>query len=106
TRKVDIRVLAATKVPLLHLVREGRFREDLYYRVNVVPIRLPPLRERPGDVPLLLQHMMERHGGGRAWRIAKGTLTACERYPWPGNVRELENAVQRAIALAGESGEL
>jgi two-component system NtrC family response regulator len=106
TRKVDIRVLAATKVPLLALVREGRFREDLYYRVNVVPIRLPPLRERPGDVSLLLQHMIERHGGGRSWRVSKATLSACERYPWPGNVRELENAVQRAIALADESGEL
>jgi DNA-binding NtrC family response regulator len=106
TREVDIRVVAATKVPLLTLVREGRFREDLYYRVNVVPIRLPPLRERPGDVPLLLQHMIERHGGGRAWRVGKATLGACERYPWPGNVRELENAVQRAIALAGDSEEL
>jgi DNA-binding NtrC family response regulator len=106
TLTVDIRVLAATKLPLLPLVRAGRFREDLYYRINVVPVRLPPLRERPGDVPLLLAHMLERHGGGRTWKLSKSTLAACERYPWPGNVRELENAVQRAVALAGESGEL
>jgi len=106
TRKVDIRVVAATKLPLLQLVRAGRFREDLYYRVNVVPIHLPPLRERPGDVPLLLQHMIERHGRGRSYRLSKASLSACERYPWPGNVRELENAVQRAIALAGDCDEL
>src|SRR5688572_4764774 len=106
TLTVDIRVLAATKLPLLPLVRAGRFREDLYYRINVVPVRLPPLRERPGDVPLLLAHMLERHGGGRTWKLSKSTLAACERYPWPGNVRELENAVQRAVALACESREL
>ncbi len=106
TRTVDIRVVAATKEPLRLLVRAGRFREDLYYRIHVVPIRLPPLRERPGDVRLLLQHMLERHGAGRAWRLTKSTLAACERYPRPGTVRELENAVQRAIALAGDSDEL
>jgi DNA-binding NtrC family response regulator len=106
TRSVDIRVVAATKLPLLPLVRAGRFREDLYYRVNVVPLHLPPLRERPGDVPLLLAHMIERHGGGRSFTLARATLAACERYPWPGNVRELENAVQRAIALCGDSREL
>jgi DNA-binding NtrC family response regulator len=106
TRSVDIRVVAATKLPLLPLVRAGRFREDLYYRVNVVPLHLPPLRERPGDVPLLLAHMIERHGGGRAFTISRATLCACERYPWPGNVRELENAVQRAIALCGDAREL
>jgi DNA-binding NtrC family response regulator len=106
TRTTDIRVVAATKLPLLPLVRAGRFREDLYYRINVVPLHLPPLRERPGDVPLLLAHMLERHGGGREFTIAKSTLAACERYPWPGNVRELENAVQRAVALAGDEREL
>jgi two-component system NtrC family response regulator len=106
TREIDIRVVAATKVPLLGAVREGKFREDLFYRINVVPIVLPPLRERTGDVPLLVQHMVERHGGGREYKLAASTMAALERYPWPGNVRELENAVQRAIALAGTSREL
>ncbi len=106
TREVDIRVVAATKVPLRDLVREQRFREDLYYRVHVVPLRLPPLREREGDVPLLVRHMIARHGGGRNYRVSRATMAALERYPWPGNVRELENAVQRAIALAGERDEL
>jgi DNA-binding NtrC family response regulator len=106
TRDVHIRVVAATKVPLREHVRAGKFREDLFYRINVVPVTLPPLRERAGDVPLLVQHMIERHGGGRAYRIAAATMTALERYPWPGNVRELENAIQRAIALAGDRTQL
>jgi len=106
TRSLDIRVVAATKKPLRELVREGRFREDLYYRIHVVPAALPPLRERAGDVPLLLQHMVERYGKGKAYRVSTATMNLLERYPWPGNVRELENAVQRAIALAGETLEL
>ena len=103
---IDIRVLAATKVSLRELVRDGKFREDLYYRINVVPIVLPPVRERHGDVPILLQHLLERHGGGREFTLSSATRRALERYPWPGNVRELENAVQRAIALAGPGREL
>ena len=106
TRGVDIRVVAATKVGLRDEVRAGRFREDLFYRINVVPLVLPPLRERPGDIPLLAQHLIERHGGGREFSLSAGTLAALERYPWPGNVRELENSVQRAIALTGKSREL
>jgi DNA-binding NtrC family response regulator len=106
TRQVDIRLVAATKVPLRALVREERFREDLFYRVNVVPVNLPPLRERHGDVPPLVQHLIERHGGGRRYTVSRATLATLERYPWPGNVRELENAIQRAIALAGERTEL
>jgi DNA-binding NtrC family response regulator len=106
TRAVDIRVVAATKVSLREHVRAGKFREDLFYRINVVPIALPPLRERKGDVPLLVAHMLERHGGGRKFAVAAPTMAALERYPWPGNVRELENSVQRAIALCGPSGEL
>jgi DNA-binding NtrC family response regulator len=105
-QQIDIRVLAATKKPLRQLVREGTFREDLFYRIHVVPIELPPLREREGDVPLLLQHMIERHGGGKDYSVSPATLRALERYPWPGNVRELENAVQRAIALTGNGLEL
>jgi DNA-binding NtrC family response regulator len=106
TRKLDIRVVAATKKPLREMVREGRFREDLFYRIHVVPVNLPPLRERTGDVPLLLQHMVARYGNGKAYHVSDPTLHLLERYPWPGNVRELENAVQRAIALAGEGLEL
>jgi DNA-binding NtrC family response regulator len=106
TREVDIRVLAATKVSLRQLVREGRFREDLFYRINVVPVELPPLRERVGDVPHLVHFLIGRHGGGRDYSLGTATMRALERYPWPGNVRELENAVQRAIALAGASKEL
>jgi DNA-binding NtrC family response regulator len=103
---VDIRVVAATKLPLRDLVREGRFREDLYYRIQVVPIELPPLRLREGDVPALFAHLMERHSGGRSFEVSRSAMRALERYPWPGNVRELENAVQRAIALAGGRSEL
>ena len=106
TREVDIRVVAATKVPLRQAVAEGRFREDLFYRINVVPILLPRLSDRVGDVPLLLGHMIDRHGKGREYTVSKAALAALERYPWPGNVRELENAVQRAIALAGDQTEL
>ena len=106
TCTVDIRVIAATKSPLRQLVRDGKFREDLFYRINVVPIRIPPLREREGDIPVLVPHMIERHGGGRRYTVASGTLALMARYPWPGNVRELENAIQRAIALAGDATEL
>ncbi|MCP3914181.1 MAG: sigma-54-dependent Fis family transcriptional regulator [bacterium] len=106
TRTADFRVVVATKVDLRSLVREGRFREDLFYRVNVVPVQLPPMRERQGDVPLLVQHMIERHGAGRGYKLSRSTMKMLERYPWPGNVRELENAVQRAIALAGDGDEL
>ena len=106
TRKLDIRVVAATKKSLRELVKEGKFREDLFYRVHVVPVQLPPLRERQGDVPLLLQHMIARYGQGKAYSVSEPTLHLLERYPWPGNVRELENAVQRAIALSGAGLEL
>jgi DNA-binding NtrC family response regulator len=115
TRRVDIRVVAATKVPLRDEVRAGRFREDLFYRIHVVPVKLPPLRERPGDIPLLVEHLIARHsdGGSRAgagrerrYSVSDATVRSLERYPWPGNVRELENAVQRAIALAGDRTEL
>ncbi len=103
---VDIRVVAATKVSLQQRVKDNRFREDLYYRINVVPLLLPPLRDRRGDVPLLVQHFVERHARGRKYTLTRSTQTMLERYAWPGNVRELENAVQRAIALAGEKSEL
>jgi len=105
-QSIDIRIVAATKVGLLEHVRAGKFREDLYYRINVVPIQLPPLRAREGDIPLLLEHFIARHGAGRRLSVSASTLATLARHSWPGNVRELENAVQRAIALAGESLEL
>ena len=99
--KVDIRVVAATKVPLLEHVRAGKFREDLYYRLNVVPVRLPPLRGREGDMPMLVQHFVEKLGGGRTYTVKTDVLEAMAEYNWPGNVRELENRIAQAIALSG-----
>ncbi|MCE9637631.1 MAG: sigma-54 dependent transcriptional regulator [Planctomycetes bacterium] len=101
TIKVDVRVIAATKVDLEDAVNEGRFRRDLYYRLNVVPVNLPPLRDRDDDLKLLAQHFIEAYGRGRPFRIETETMDAMLRYTWPGNVRELEHAVERAIALAG-----
>ncbi len=103
TIKVDIRVITATKVDLKDLVRQGKFREDLFYRLNVVPLRLPPLRERTGDIPLLTKHFVQRYGQGRAYEIKPEVMEAMETYYWPGNVRELEHAIERAIALAGQA---
>jgi two-component system, NtrC family, response regulator AtoC len=82
-------------------VRAGKFREDLYYRLNVVPVKLPPLREREGDVPLLVMHFVEKLGGGRPYTVKTDVLEAMSGYTWPGNVRELENRVAQAIALSG-----
>ena len=103
TIRVDIRVVSATKVPLLDHVRQGKFREDLYYRLNVVPINLPPLREREGDVPLLVQHFVRKLSAGRAFTVKTDVLEAMSGYSWPGNVRELENHVAQAIAMAGDA---
>ena len=102
TRTVDVRFVLATNEPLRELVAEGRFREDLYYRINVVNIQLPRLAERSGDIPLLAEHFL-----GKFAREAKKTITgfsgeamaAMRAYDWPGNVRELENAVERAVVL-------
>jgi DNA-binding NtrC family response regulator len=103
TVHVDVRVIAATKVSLEKSVREGAFREDLFYRLNVVPIHLPPLRERADDIPLLVAHFCRRFGGERVFEIRPEVLEAMTRYAWPGNVRELENSIERAIALAGNA---
>ena len=101
TIKVDVRVIAATKVDLKEAVRQGKFREDLFYRLNVVPVRLPPLREREGDIPLLARHFIAKYGNGRIYEIKPDVMAAMESYYWPGNVRELEHAIERAIAFAG-----
>ena len=102
-RKVDVRVLAATHQPLEARVEEGRFRGDLFYRLDVVPVHLPPLRERLVDLPALATHFLEE--ARRSWpdlpvrRLAPSLLTALARRPWPGNVRELRNVVQRLVVL-------
>src|SRR5437879_3729430 len=96
--KVDARVVAATNKDLAAEVKAGRFREDLFYRLNVVTIRLPPLRERPEDIPLLAEHFAARHAGARGANITNEAREAMLAYPWPGNVRALENAVARALA--------
>jgi two-component system, NtrC family, response regulator AtoC len=103
---VDVRVIAATKVDLAEAVEDGEFREDLFYRLNVVPVDLPPLREREGDVQMLVQHFLERFGRGRTYTVPPEVMAELNAYRWPGNVRELENAVERAVALAGPDGVL
>jgi DNA-binding NtrC family response regulator len=103
--KVDVRVIAASNVNLLDRVRQGRFREDLYYRLNVVPLQLPALREREGDVPLLVYHLIQKicqREGIPVRRLAPETLDSLKACSWPGNVRQLENAVEMAIALSGD----
>jgi two-component system response regulator HydG len=103
TQKVDLRLVAATNQDLRAAVKEGRFREDLYYRLNVIALRLPPLRERRDDIPLLAEHFLrvygdrnDRHFAG----LSRTALDALVDYDWPGNVRELENTVERAVVLA------
>jgi DNA-binding NtrC family response regulator len=103
---VNVRVVTATKVDLQDAVGEGAFREDLYWRLNVVGVILPPLRERPGDVPALADHFLRLYGRGRSLRIPEEAMEEMQRYLWPGNVRELENAIERAIALAAPDGVL
>lgn len=101
-REVDIRLVAASNRDLAQLVRDGRFREDLYYRLNVVPIVLPPLRERPGDVPRLAATFLDRfrrHNAVKAEGFSPEAMAALEAYAWPGNVRELKNIVERMAIL-------
>ncbi len=99
---VDVRVITATNQDLEAMVREKRFREDLFYRINVIPIRMPALREKPEDIPPLAEHFLEKYRSAMGKEIRGITEEAMERlegYPWPGNVRELENVIERAVAL-------
>jgi DNA-binding NtrC family response regulator len=100
---VDVRIIAATNRDLRQLVSEGRFQEDLYYRLNVIPMTMPPLRDRREDIPLLVEHFIKRHAGRAGKRIdgiSPPAMSLLVEAPWPGNVRELENAVERAVVLA------
>jgi DNA-binding NtrC family response regulator len=105
-----VRVIAATHVDLSAAVAAGRFRDDLYYRINVFPIVIPPLRDRREDIPALAAHFLGKHGAARTSRpqgFTPEALSALLRYDWPGNVRELENAIERALAVTdGERIEL
>jgi DNA-binding NtrC family response regulator len=103
TINVDVRVISATNRNLLEMVKDGKFREDLYYRLNVVELHLPPLRERRDDISLLAHHFLQRSSETfhkKARRFAAPVLQALENYNWPGNVRELENVIQRAVVLS------
>ena len=103
TIKVDVRLAAATHRDLAKMVADGRFREDLYYRLNVFPVVLPPLRERPDDIPRLVRHFTQRFArrmGRRVETIPSAVMEALVRYPWPGNVRELQNVIERAVILS------
>jgi formate hydrogenlyase transcriptional activator len=103
TVKVDVRVIAATNRDLSAMVREGKFRSDLYYRLNVVPLTMPPLRERPEDIPLLAMFFLEKSArrlGRPIKQVAEETMVRLCGYPWPGNIRELQNVIERAVVLA------
>jgi transcriptional regulator with GAF, ATPase, and Fis domain len=104
TVKVDVRVIAASNIDLTRAVRQGKFREDLYYRLNVVPLRVPALRERPSDITALVHHLIEKiclQEGLPPRRVTREALERLSFYSWPGNVRQLENATEMAIALSG-----
>ena len=96
--EVDVRVVAATNQDLQQLIADGEFREDLFYRLNVVPITLPPLRQRAGDIPILVAHFLEKFKAG-AKKMSPDAMQALVRYQWPGNIRELENTIERIVIL-------
>jgi len=107
--KVDVRVVAATNVDLLKLVKDGGFREDLYYRLNVVRVVLPPLRARPEDIPMLAQHFVTqscRQNNVPARTLSQSLLRSLMDYAWPGNIRQLENAIEHAVAMSGQALEI
>jgi transcriptional regulator with PAS, ATPase and Fis domain len=104
--RVDVRIIAATNSDLARMVSDGRFREDLYYRLNVIPIQLPPLRDRKEDIPLLVQHFLQRLCRDLApsrpvMTVSQQAMRRLMAFSWPGNVRQLENALERAVALSG-----
>jgi len=106
TIKVDVRVIAATNSDLGRMVAEGAFREDLYYRLNVIPIQLPPLRDRRDDIPLLAKHFLEKFAPEGQMQFSQSAMRVLMAYTWPGNVRQLENAVERAVTLSSGRKEI
>jgi transcriptional regulator with PAS, ATPase and Fis domain len=116
TIKVDVRVIAATNSDLARMVSEGQFREDLFYRLNVIPVSLPPLRDRKDDIPLLVQHFLDRlvrdGAGARAGKaverksVSQDAMRRLMAHQWPGNVRQLENAIERAVAFSGTRSQI
>jgi transcriptional regulator with PAS, ATPase and Fis domain len=106
SQKVDVRVIAATNRDLQQMAADGKFQEDLFYRLNVIPIRIPPLRERREDIPVLAEHFVRKHAqrtGRPAQRLHESALAALQRNDWPGNVRELENTIERAVVLSRDA---
>jgi DNA-binding NtrC family response regulator len=106
SQRVDVRVIAATNRDLRQMVADGEFQEDLYYRLNVIPVAIPPLRERREDIAVLVEHFVRKHAqraGKPIEKIEDGVLTRLQTYDWPGNVRELENTIERAVVLASGS---
>jgi two-component system nitrogen regulation response regulator NtrX len=104
TTKVDVRVIAATNKNLEEEIEKGSFREDLYFRLAVIPIHVPPLRERPDDIPLLVRHYMDyfsRENNVRPKRISQSAMDALQRYRWKGNIRELRNTIERIHIMTG-----
>ncbi|PWV59867.1 sigma-54-dependent Fis family transcriptional regulator [Plasticicumulans acidivorans] len=109
TRRVDVRVVAATNVDLQEAARAGRFRNDLYYRLSVFPVRIPPLRERREDIPLLVERFLQKHSvrhGKNAVGVSDAALRALCKYAWPGNIRELENIIERGVILTPSHGRI
>jgi DNA-binding NtrC family response regulator len=105
-RTVDVRLISATHRDLKELVRQQRFREDLYFRINIIPLRLPPLRERTEDIPKLAEEILRRIGAERGWgeiRLDDSAMKLLAGYPWPGNIREMRNVLERAAQLAQHS---
>ena len=106
TIKVDVRVIAATNSNLAGLVADGSFREDLFYRLNVIPIHLPPLRDRREDIPVLARHFLDKFAPGAQMQVSQGAMRVLMAFPWPGNVRQLENAIERAVTLSSGRKEI
>jgi transcriptional regulator with PAS, ATPase and Fis domain len=105
SRQVDVRIIAATNRDLKRMVERGEFREDLYYRVNVISLTVPPLRDRRDDIPVLIEHFLKRNAKGRRLKMKRLTQSCLDRmleYAWPGNIRELENEIERLVVLAGD----
>jgi formate hydrogenlyase transcriptional activator len=101
--RVDVRVIAATNRDLTAAVADGVFRQDLFYRLNVFPVEMPPLRDRPEDIPVLVEYFIGRYGrkAGKTFRrVSKRTLERLQSYPWPGNVRELQNVIERSVIVS------